>query len=83
MTEDLTDRLNEQLTPIVETLQIRAESNLTDRDKVAIAHALVDAANMGARVGIAWVVANAVDAGLEIPIDVSGLRSRNLWPDDA
>lgn len=79
---NLTERINEQLGPIVEALMSRAESDLTDRDKAAIAHALVDAATMGARVAIASVAANAAEAGVDFPLDMSGLASQNLWPED-
>lgn len=82
MTQDLTERIQEQLGPIIEALRSRTESPLTDRDKAAAAHALVEASIMGARVGVAWVVATAAEAGIDLSIDVSSLRGENLWPED-
>jgi hypothetical protein len=78
---DLSEHVTEQLRPIIDTVLARVQADLSDRDKAAIAHALVDASIMGARVSYAGVVADAVQAGLKVPPDpMSGLQSENLWP---
>ena len=78
---DLTQRVVEQLGPIIEAVQRRTESDLTDRDKAVIAHGLVDAATMGARVAWAAWVANAREAGVDVSgVSLAGLESQNLWP---
>jgi hypothetical protein len=62
----------------------RIQTELPDRDKAAIAHALVDAATTGARVAWATLLANAADAGIALPPNVGtgGLQSVDLWPFD-
>ena len=77
---DLTDRVTEQLGPIVEAVQSRIDTPLTDRDKAAIAHGLASAAIMGARVATASFIANAAEAGVDLPFSTAGLRDEDLWP---
>lgn len=78
---DLTDRIAEQVVPIIQTITRRMESDLTDVDKAAIGHGVVDAATMGARVAWAAIVANAAEAGVDVSrINIGGLESQNLWP---
>lgn len=81
---DLSDRIGEQLGPVIETVQRRIQADLTDRDKAAIAHGLVDAAVVGARVAYAAILANATEAGVALPpgVDVSGFDTEDLWPFD-
>jgi len=81
---DLTERLVEQLTPIIETLRGRIETELTDQDGAAIAHALSEAVTAGARVAYANLAANAVELGIDLPesFSLEGLRAPNLWPSD-
>lgn len=83
-TVDLTDRITEQLGQTIERLQDRVTAPLSDRDKAAIALALVEAATTGARVAYGAVLANAAAAGLAFPPgrDLSGLRDQELWPFD-
>ena len=75
---DLTQRISEQLGPIIETLQGRIRTDLKDRDKAAIAFTIGDAATAGARVAYAAMAANAVEAGISLPpgFSLAGLRSR-------
>jgi hypothetical protein len=79
---DLTDRITEQMTPIVQRVLRRLESELTDRDKAAVGHGLIEAATMGARVAYAQMIANAAEAGIELPdtFSIKGLSYENLWP---
>lgn len=81
---DLSERIAEQLAPIFETLQRRIESDLTDRDKAAVAYAIVDAATVGARVAYGAILANAAEAGIALPpgLNLEGLHSQDLWPDE-
>lgn len=81
---DLTARIGEQLAPIIETMDRRIQTDLPDRDRAAIAHALVDAATTGARVAWATMLANLAEAGVQLPpnVGVSGLQSADLWPFD-
>jgi hypothetical protein len=79
---DLTERLMEQAAPIIETMMRRIQTDLTDRDKAAIAHAIVGVGVVGARVAYGMVLANAAEAGIELPasINLDGLRDPDLWP---
>jgi hypothetical protein len=79
---DLTERLIEQLKPIMETMRGRIETELTDRDRAAIAHALAEAVTAGARVAYANLAANAVELGMDLPesFSLKGLRPPNFWP---
>jgi hypothetical protein len=79
---DLTDRITEQVLPVMRTLKGRLEGDLSNDELAAIVHALVDAATVGARVGYTAALANAVEAGLALPeeLNVEGLRNQNLWP---
>jgi hypothetical protein len=78
---DLTARVGEQLRPIIETMESRIQATLSERDKTAIAHALMSAALAGGRITQAAILANTAEAGF----DVSGLNTRgfadvDLWP---
>ena len=67
--------------PIAERLVARMESELTERDRSALAHGLVEAAMMGARVDRATLIANAAEAGMDVSrFSTDGLASTDLWP---
>jgi hypothetical protein len=74
----------EQVTPIIETLQRRLQTPLPDRDKLALANAINQASTMGARVAYASILANAAEAGVELPANLSlrGLQDQDFWPSD-
>lgn len=78
---DLTDRINEQLSPIIAKVNRRVESDLTDHDRAAIGHGLVEAAVMGARVAWAAIVANAAETGVDVSrISMRRLEYQDFWP---
>jgi hypothetical protein len=79
---DLTPRLIEQMKPITATLQQRLQASLSDRDNLAVANAMQQAAVMGMRVALASMLADLAEAGIALPSNLSltGLESQDFWP---
>lgn len=78
-TDDSTPYVVEALRPIVDELDERLASRLSERDRTAVMTALSKAAIACFRQGAASVVFSASQQGVTVISDIQGLEDVDLW----
>lgn len=81
MEHDTTERIVEQLDPVIRRMNARLQGDLSERDRLAVSVAITEAAGVGVRVTWAMVAANAAEAGVDISaFDPTRISVEVTWP---